>query len=103
MSVLTPAQRSAITRVLESPQSFAAFASDSSRLGRIENPEQDLRTMRVTPSIRLIFTKTAEGVQVLDLVERSTLNRFTAKGAKKESRERVPTPKTATVGELTKK
>ncbi len=79
-TALAPAQRAAVSRVLHSPQSFAALASDSSRVGRIKNPAQDLYTLRITPSIRLIFTKTAEGVQVLDLVERATLDRLAAEG-----------------------
>jgi len=79
-TALTPAQRAAVSRVLHSPQSFAALASDESRVGRIKNPAQDLYTLRITPSIRLIYTKTADGVQVLDLVERATLDRFAAEG-----------------------
>lgn len=85
MTALAPAQRAAVSRVLDSPQNFAALASDSSRVGRIKNPAQDLYTLRITPSIRLIFTKTALGVQVLDLVERATLDRFLAERVDEQS------------------
>ncbi len=88
-TALAPAQRAAVSRVLHSPQSFAALASDSSRVGRIKDPTQDLYTLRITPSILLIFTKTAEGVQVLDLVERATLDRFAAEGADEHPQTKV--------------
>jgi len=91
-------------------QSFAALASDSSRVGRIKNPAQDLYTLRITPSIRLIFTKTADGVQVLDLVEQATLDRFAAEGVDEQPRTKAararakqPALKATKAGALAKK
>ncbi len=74
-----------MSRVLHSPQNFAALASDSSRVGRIKNPAQDLYTLRITPGIRLVFTETAEGVQVVDLVERATLDRLATERVDEQS------------------
>jgi len=109
-SALAPAQRAIVSRVLDSPQSFDAFASDSSRVGRVKNPGQDLYTLRITPNIRLIFTKTADGVQIVDLVERATLNRFAVKGGNEEpqaeaarDKAKVPGPSAAKSRALAKK
>src|SRR5258708_1547229 len=110
ISALSPAQRAAVSRVLQSPQSFAAFASDSGRVGRVKNPGQNLYTLRISPNIRLIFTRTADGVQVVDLVERATLNRFAVKGSDNvpqanEARDKAkaPGPRSAKAGALAKK
>jgi hypothetical protein len=110
ISALSPTQKAAVSRVLQSAQSFATFASDSGRVGEVKNPGQKLYTLRVSPNIRLIFTKTADGVQVLDLVERATLNRFAVKGDNEASQAKTAPekanargPKAAKAGALAKK
>jgi hypothetical protein len=110
ISALSPTQQAAVSRVLQSAQSFATFAADSRRVGSVKNPAQNLYTLRISPSIRLIFTKTADGVEVLDLVERATLNRFAVKGDNegsqaKTAREKLKSssPEAAKAGALAKK
>ena len=38
--------------------------------------------MRITPQLRLVYTETGDVIQILDLVERATLDFFSAKKAR---------------------
>ncbi len=35
--------------------------------------------MKVTPQIRLVYSKSGDSIQILDLVERATMDRFAPK------------------------
>jgi len=47
---------------------------------------QPLYMMRVSPSLRLIYTMVGDTIYVVDLVERATLDRFALQKAAKASR-----------------
>jgi hypothetical protein len=84
MSVLTPTQREAVDRVLRSPRSFFEFSADSTRVKAIEAPGQQLYLLRVTPQLRLVYATADDGIQVLDLVERATMDRFSSRKARRK-------------------
>ena len=100
MSVLSPSQRSAVEKAIESPELFGDSADWPRRSNRLHTTGQQLYMMRVTPSLRLIYTFVGETVCVLDLVDRATLDRFASdksdkssprgKSTKQKSRSRKP-------------
>jgi hypothetical protein len=79
MSVLPAAQRSAVSRVLSSPSAFTARAADLSNVKKLAVAGEQLYMMKVTPQIRLVYSKSGESIQVLDLVERATMDRLAPK------------------------
>ncbi len=83
MSVLPSAQRSAVSRVLASPSAFTDHAADLTSVGKLTPTGEKLYVMKVTPQIRLVYSKSGDGVQVLDLVERATLDRLARKKSAK--------------------
>lgn len=81
LSVLPSAQKLAVQRVIRTPQSFAAFAAQPGRVRQMATSGQPLYMMRISPSLRLIYTTVGDTVLVLDVVERATLNHFAARRA----------------------
>jgi len=84
MSVLPPPQRDAVNRVIHSSRGFTDYTSDSARVKRIEAPGEQLYMMRITPQLRLVYTESGDAIQVLDLVERATIESFSAKKAREK-------------------
>jgi mRNA-degrading endonuclease RelE of RelBE toxin-antitoxin system len=83
LSVLPPSQRSAVERVVRSPQTFTRVASIPGRVRQLRTSGQPLYMMRVSPKLRLIYTTVGETVYVVDVVEHATLNHFAAPKAAK--------------------
>jgi hypothetical protein len=83
MSVLTPGECEAVNRVIDSYRSFIEYTADPERVKTIEAPGQQLSLLSITPGLRLVYTATAEGIAVLDLVEQATLDFFAAKRHRK--------------------
>jgi hypothetical protein len=79
MSVLPSAQRSAVSRVLSSPGAFTHPADDLTNIKKLAPVGEKLYVMNVTPQIRLIYSKSGERIQILDLVERATMDRLAPK------------------------
>jgi hypothetical protein len=88
MSVLAPSQRSAVERVIESPQGFIHSADRPGRVKVLNASGQPLYMMRVSPTLRLVYTFVGETVYILDLVERATLERFSLSKAAKNAPKR---------------
>jgi hypothetical protein len=87
LSVLPPVQKQAVERVIHSPQSFATAVAERGRVQQMATSGQPLYKMRVSPSLRLIYTMVGDTVYVVDVVERATLKRFAgAKAGKKAKR-----------------
>jgi hypothetical protein len=91
LSVLPRSQRSAVERVIESPQAFIDVADRPGQVHVLHTSGQQLYMMRVTPTLRLVYTFVGETVHVLDLVERATLDRFSPGNAAKGSTKRKGT------------
>ena len=79
LSVLPTVQKHAVERVIRSPQSFATAAAVPGRVQQMATSGQPLYKMRVSPSLRLIYTMVGDTVYVVDVVERATLDHFAAK------------------------
>ena len=79
MSVLPSAQRSAVSRVLSSPSAFTHHAADLTNVKKLAPAGEKLYMMKVTPQIRLVDSKSGDSIQILDLVERATLDRLARK------------------------
>jgi len=83
LGALAPGQRLAVSRVLQSPQSFAAHVAHKGNVKAIKGGDPKLYYLRVTPNLRLVSEKSDEGIRVVDLVDRATVARFSAGKAKK--------------------
>lgn len=84
MSVLTPSQKAVIIRITRSPQAFATAAAVPGRVQQMRTSGQPLYKMKVSPSLRLIYTMVGETIYVVDLVERATLAHFAASRSPKK-------------------
>jgi glutamine synthetase type III len=71
LSVLPSVQKHAVERVIQSPRSFATAAAVP---GRVQQ-------MRISRSLRLIYTMVGDTVYVVDVVERATLKHFASRKA----------------------
>ncbi len=78
LSVLPSAQRHAVERVIRSAQAFATVAAIPGRVHQMPTSGQPLYKMRISPSLRLIYTMVGDTVYVVDVVERATLDHFAA-------------------------
>lgn len=87
LSVLQPAQKAAVERIVRSPQAFARAATSAGRVEPLPASGQPLYMMNVSPELRLVFTKIGDTVHVIDLVEQATLDHFAASGTGKASTE----------------
>jgi hypothetical protein len=83
MSVLSSSQKAMIAKIIRSPQAFAAFAAVPRRVQQMRITGQPLYMMKVSRSLRLIYTTIGETISVVDLVERATLNHFAVQKATK--------------------
>jgi hypothetical protein len=79
MSVLLPAQRSAVSRILSSPSAFSDHAADVTNVRKLAVAGEQLYMMKATPHIRLVYSTSGDSIQVLDLVERATMDRLAPK------------------------
>jgi hypothetical protein len=96
LSVLPQSQKTAVERVIRSPRSFTKFAALPGRVQQMATSGQPLYKMRISPSLRLIYTMVGDTFYVVDLVERATLNHFVAKRADKKvakAQVKKPAPK----------
>jgi len=97
MSVLSPSQRNVVQRVIDSPQLFAQATHRPGSVRRLHSSGQPLYLMRISPSLRLVYTMVGETPYVVDLVEKATLERFARrKSSKKLGHARAVTKKTGT-------
>jgi hypothetical protein len=81
LSVLPSVQTHLVERVTRSERSFATAAAIPGRVQQMANSGQPLYKMRVSPSLRLIYTMVGDAAYVVDIVERATLNRFAGRKA----------------------
>ena len=83
-SALAPSQRLIIDRILQSPQHFAATVANQANVKPIRDGDPQLYSLRATPKLRLVYEKSGKGFRVLDLIDRATMERFSAEKAKKK-------------------
>lgn len=84
LSALSTAQRSAVDRILRSPEAFAALVADPANVEAAAGGNPHLYNLRVTPRLRLVYEETAEGFRVVDLVDQAALELLAAEKARKE-------------------
>ncbi len=84
MGALSPGQRLEVSRVLQSPQSFASHVAHQGNVKAIKGGDPQLYYLRVTPDLRLVFEKSDKGIRVVDLVDRATVARFSADKVKRD-------------------
>lgn len=78
MQVLTPGEQRAVGRAIGSAQAFLELAKRPGRVTKVSSA-QGLSKMRVGPNLRLIFRQSPDRIEVLDLMERATLDRYAHK------------------------
>ncbi len=112
MSVLPSAQRNAVSRVLASPRTFTHHAADLTHVKKFAPTGEKLYVMNVTPQIRLVYSKSGDSIEILDLVERATMDRLARKksakavdrdNGAKEDRAAASKTKTRKVADLAEK
>jgi hypothetical protein len=84
LSALSTAQRSAVDRILRSPQAFAALVADPANVEAVAGIGPQLYHLRVTPRLRLVYEETADGFRIVDLVDQATLELLAAEKVRKE-------------------
>lgn len=89
LSVLPAPQKHAVEKVIRSPKTFATAAAQPGRVQQLATSGQPLYKMRVSPSLRLIYTMVGDTVYVVDVVERATLDYFSGRKAVKKAVARV--------------
>jgi hypothetical protein len=81
LSVLPSVQKQAVERVIQSQRSFATAAAVPGRVQQMATSGQPLYKMRISRSLRLIYTMVGDTVYVVDVVERATLKHFASRKA----------------------
>jgi mRNA-degrading endonuclease RelE of RelBE toxin-antitoxin system len=101
LSVLPKTQQAAFERIVRSPESFSRFASMTGRVRQLRATGSPYYALRITPSLRLIYTMVGETVYVLDLVEQAT---FRYMRARRKSRGAINvSPKVSSSGPSSRK
>jgi hypothetical protein len=101
LSVLPSIQKLAVEQVIRSRRAFATAAAMPGRVRQMATSGQPLYMMRVSPSLRLIYTMVGDTFYVVDVVERATLNHFAGRKAAKKATKAIA--KKATKGQVAKK
>jgi hypothetical protein len=87
MDALSASQRAGLNRVLHDRAHFVTYASAAGRTQKL-SPTQPLYKTKVgSTGLRLIFSKVDDNIAVLDLVHKTTMDRF---GTKKKRRSVAP-------------
>jgi hypothetical protein len=85
LSVLQPLQKLAVERVTRSPQAFALAAAKPGRVHQMPTSGQPLYMMKLSSSLRLIYTMVGDTIYVVDVVENATLSYFARRKAGKKA------------------
>ena len=85
LSVLPVSEKKAIERVIGSSRAFEHAAALPNRVQPMKASGQPLYMMRVSPSLRLVYTLVGDTVYVLDVVKRATLDRFAVRKSVKSA------------------
>lgn len=79
MTVLSPSQRQAVEKVIGSVATFALAVARPGHVRVLPTSGQPLFMMRVSDSLRLVYTKVGRTFYVLDVIEKRTLDALAAK------------------------
>jgi hypothetical protein len=74
-----------------SPRAFSRSATQPGRVRPLHASGQPLYIMRVSPTLRLVYTLVGDTVYVVDLVQRATLERFAVRKAARRKAFKVVT------------
>ena len=65
-----------LTTLLNSKESFLRHASVSGNVQKLPGSGPPLFVMNVGPQIRLVYSETSDGIEVMDLIEQGTIDFF---------------------------
>jgi hypothetical protein len=85
---LTPADRRTVEEATRSKEDFLARIADSSRVFRLR-PNAPYLALKITPSLRLIYTREGDRIDVVDLTNQGLIDWF----ASMPSDEAEPAPR----------
>jgi hypothetical protein len=88
LGALAHGQRLVVGRILQSTRRFAASVANEANVKTINGGDPPLYSLRVTPELRLVYEKSGNGFRVVDLVDRATIERFSAEKARKKASSR---------------
>jgi hypothetical protein len=75
LDALTPEDRRAVEEAIQSKESFLARIADPSQVFRLR-PKDPYLALKVTPRLRLIYTREGDRIQVVDLMNQGFLDRY---------------------------
>jgi hypothetical protein len=75
LDVLTPKDRQAVEEAIRSKEDFLARISDPSQVFRLR-PKDPYIALKVTPRLRLIYTREGDRIEVVDLMNQGFLDRY---------------------------
>jgi hypothetical protein len=75
LDALRPEDRRAVEEAIRSKESFLARISDPSQVFRLR-PKDPYIALKVTPRLRLIYTREGDRIQVVDLMNQGFLDRY---------------------------
>ena len=77
LDVLSPEERGLFDEAVRSPERFEALAEEGTNSTKLENGDS-LYLFRLSPSLRLVFRREPQGIEIVDLVERDLLKWFSS-------------------------
>jgi hypothetical protein len=75
LDALTPEDRRIVEQVTQSKAHFLARISDSRQVFRLR-PNDPYYALKITPSLRLIYTREGDRIDVVDLMNQGFLDRY---------------------------
>jgi hypothetical protein len=75
LDALTPDDRRAVEEAIRSTESFLARTADPGQVFRLR-PNDPYIALKVTPRLRLIYTREGDRIEVVDLMNQGVLDRY---------------------------
>ena len=75
LDALTPEDRRAVEEAIRSKETFLARIADPDQVFRLR-PNDPYLALKVTPRLRLIYTREGERIRVVDLMNQGFLDRY---------------------------
>jgi hypothetical protein len=75
LDALTPEDRRAVEEAIRSKESFEARIADPGQVFRLR-PNDPFLALKVTPRLRLIYTREGDRIEVVDLMNQGFLDRY---------------------------
>jgi hypothetical protein len=79
LDALSPEERQIIEDATRSKANFLALIANPKKVERLR-PTAPYHSLKITPELRLIYTREGDRIDVLDLMNQAVLDRYASKG-----------------------